>query len=99
MRKSGLSRPASKPQSFTLRRLLSGSRRDHREGAARPLGTRALAKRGLHEGLEERMPVARRGGELRVELHADEERMARQLHDLRQVLARRARRDLVALGL
>src|SRR5258708_14312403 len=45
------------------------------------------------------MAIARRGGELRAEVHADEERMAGQLHDLRQVLARRARRDLVALRL
>src|SRR5690606_36703189 len=48
---------------------------------------------------EERMAAARRGSELRVELHADEERVPRKLHHLRQLLARRAGRDLVALGL
>src|SRR4051812_20053377 len=45
------------------------------------------------------MAVARGRSELRVELHPDEERMARQLHHLGQVLARRARRHLVALRL
>src|ERR1051326_6606633 len=45
------------------------------------------------------MARARRGGELGVELHADEERVPRQLHHLGQVLGRGARRHLVALRL
>src|SRR5437773_150621 len=45
------------------------------------------------------MPIPRRRSEFGVELHADEEGMAGELHYLGQVLARRARRDLVALRL
>src|SRR5258708_24949985 len=99
MRNTGLSSPTSNPQSFTLGRPLRGSRRDHRQGSAGPFRGRAVLERGGDVGLEQGMAGARRRGELGVELHADKERMPRQLHDLRQALARRARGDLVALGL
>src|SRR5882672_11501619 len=68
MRKSGLSRPASKPQSFKLR-LLKVCRR----GAGRA----RVAQGRFDERFEQRMPVARGGSEFRVELHADEEGVAR----------------------
>ena len=47
--------------------------------------------RGADEAGEQRMAVARRGGELRVELGGDEPRVARQLDDLHQPVAREAR--------
>src|SRR5512145_283010 len=89
MRNSGLSRPTSKPQ----RRIGQLSCDDPE------LGGGAVSQRRADECLEQRMAVARCRGELRVELHAHEERMPGQLHDLGQALARRARRDFVALHL
>src|SRR5688572_6200981 len=88
MRKSGRCRPTSKPQRRIVKLRCDGSEL-----------ARAVAQRRGDVGLEQRVALARGRGELGVELHADEERVARQLHDLRQVLARRARRDLVAPGL
>src|SRR6185369_15988482 len=81
MRNSGRWRPTSNPQSFMLRRPLSGSCRDHREGT---LFACPVAQGGRYERLEERMARARRGSELGVELHADEEGMSGQLHHLGQ---------------
>src|SRR5258708_9217656 len=99
MRNRGLSSPTSNPQSFTLQRPPSGSRRDHRQSSAGPLRGRAVLERRGDVRLEQGMAGARRRGELRVELHPDKEALAGQLHDLGQVLARRARGNLVALGL
>src|SRR5256885_2616895 len=53
----------------------------------------------FRSGLEQGVAGARRRGELRVELHADEERMARDFHHLGQLLARRAGGNPVAPGL
>src|SRR3954463_8275967 len=96
MRNSGRVRPTSNPQSFMLLRPTSGSCRDHREWTLFP---RTMAQGGRDVSLEQRMAPARRGGELRVKLHADEERVPWQLHDLGQVLGRGARRNLVAFCL
>src|SRR3954470_12769592 len=93
MRNSGRVRPTSNPQSFMLLRPTSGSCRDHREWTLFP---RTMAQGGRDVSLEQRMAPARRGGELGVELHADEERVSGQLHDLGEVLGRGARRHPVA---
>src|SRR5690606_617951 len=82
IRNSGRSSPASKLQSFIA--------------MPRSSRCRALGQRRLDVRAEERMAIARRGGELRVELHTDEPRMrertaARQLDDLGQRLGGRAR--------
>src|SRR6187402_3518163 len=73
MRKKGRSRPISNPLTFTSGGLLQSQR--------------VIRDRGLDERLEERMPGARRGGEFRVELDAEEPGVRagtrlRQLHDL-----------------
>src|SRR5688572_31784075 len=47
------------------------------------------AQRGLDERLEQRVAVARRRGELRVELAADEPRVTGELDHLAQLVARR----------
>src|SRR5712692_2914186 len=76
IRNRGLSRPASKPQSFML------SSRD------RGLGLAGLVlQSGLDESGKERMTAAGRRGEFRVELAADEPRMRRQLDHFAQLLA------------
>src|SRR6267143_301160 len=76
IRNRGLSRPASKPQSFML------SSRD------RGLGLAGLVlQRGLDESGKERMATAGRRGEFRVELAADQPGMRRQLDHFAQLLA------------
>src|SRR5258706_646247 len=90
MRKKGLSRPTSNPQSF-----ISSSR----GGAADDLEARlrdaqaVLLERGLDERREERMSVARCRGELGVVLAAEEPRVVGELRHLRQVLGVGARAD------
>src|SRR5467141_414730 len=95
IKNSGRSRPTSKPQSFMSRDALDLGRLRNRVG---PL---ALAK--IHgcadESGKQRMAVEGRGSKFGVELAADEPGMVRQFHHLRQVLARRARGNLVALRL
>src|ERR1700722_321590 len=51
----------------------------------------AIGTRGAHESREQRMTVARRRGELGVELRGHEPGMARQLDDLDQAILREAR--------
>src|SRR5207247_7142132 len=76
IRNRGLSRPASKPQSFML------SSRD------RGLGLAGLVMQsGLDESGKERMAAAGRRGEFRVELAADQPGMRRQLDHFAQLLA------------
>ena len=69
-------RPRS-PQSFMRPRPPAAARRGSSRAA-------------LDEAREQRMPVARRGAELGVVLACDEQRMARQLDDLDQPVAREA---------
>src|SRR6266849_4811941 len=74
IRNRGLSRPASKPQSFML--------------SSRDLGLAGLVlQRGLDESGKERMATAGRRGEFRVELAADQPGMRRQLDHFAQLLA------------
>src|SRR5581483_6747920 len=87
IRNSGLSRPTSNPQS-----LISGGD----SGLRLP---RLVLQRGLDERREQRMPGARRRRELRVELAADEPRMAGQLDHLAQLLALRQARHAQPLVL
>src|SRR6266699_1963711 len=76
IRNKGLSRPATKPQSFLA------SSRD------RGLGLAGLVMQsGLDESGKERMAAAGRRGEFRVELAADQPGMRRQLDHLAQLLA------------
>src|SRR2546422_3126691 len=76
IRNRGLSRPASKPQSFML------SSRD------RGLGLAGLVlQSGLDDSGKERMAAAGRRGEFRVELAADQPGMRRQLDHFAQLLA------------
>src|SRR3569832_1719977 len=86
IRKNGLCRPTSNPQSF----ILSGHHFQRRLGG---LALHLVLAGSLDEGVEERMAVPRRGLELGVELHAHEPRVhvLRQLDDLGQVLALRER--------
>src|SRR5690349_16872099 len=78
IKKKGLERPTSKPQSF-----MSGDRLELLSGR------RLVLQRGLDEGVEEGVSVPRGRLELGVELHAHEPgvHVLGQLHDLGQVLA------------
>src|SRR6266853_2458766 len=88
IRNRGLSRPASKPQSFML------SSRD------RGLGLAGLVlQRGLDERGKERMAAAGRRGEFRMELAADEPGVRWQLDHLTQLLALREAGNAQALVL
>src|SRR5579859_633134 len=94
MTNSGWSRPTSKPQSF-----MSGHALDLGQTALDLAVAFAIAHGSVDEGRKQRMAVARRGREFGVELATDEPGMARQFHHFREVLAWRARGDLVTLRL
>src|SRR5665647_1946580 len=71
MRKSGLSKPTWKPQSFISGDVLQASGHFRWHSALRF----GIGHGGLDKGLEQRMAVMRRGSELGVELAAYEPRM------------------------
>src|SRR5438105_15061812 len=73
IRKNGLCRPMSKPQSF-----ISGDRLERGLGG---LALRLVLARGAHVRVEQRVAIPWRGLELGVELHAHEPRV----HVLRQL--------------
>src|SRR5438067_7557937 len=94
MRKKGLSRPTSNPQSFInwipayAGMTLGFATADDLQ---RRLGHALLVllERGPDERAEERVPVARRRGEFRVVLAAEEPRMVGELRHLGEILGLR----------
>src|SRR3569832_646880 len=68
IKKNGLCRPMSNPQSFMSERFL----RHHLEWRLGGLVLFLVLVRSLDEGVEERVAVPRRGLEFGVELHAHE---------------------------
>src|SRR5437764_462502 len=83
IRNNGRSTPTSCPASFMSACLPSGTR------SLRQLGRPLHARRADEPG-EQRMPVARRRGELRVELRGDEPRVIGQLDQFDEPIAREA---------
>src|ERR1700712_802611 len=107
MRNSGRSRPTSKPQSFMrspawrdrgggcVDRTRSGARpsRRHPFGEARRFAHRLLLARRADEAHEQRMAIARRRGEFRMELPGDEPWMVRQFDHLDEQVVHRLAGD------
>src|SRR5574338_1083909 len=87
IRNKGSSRPTSKPHNFTSSPQPS-SRRLFRE--QRCIAHGLVFARGLHETVEQRVAVARRRGEFRMELAGQEPRvfLLWQFHDLDQIVHR-----------